>query len=240
MVRFTILVMVGVALFVTPMDARAGCEKDTDCKGDRICVEGECVSPGRAGVNRIPATPPADAGGWALGASITGFISAGVTMGLGTGSAILRGKGEKGPAVGMGVAATVLMGALGPTVNAGSSSARDGTTVGGSLGLRVTGWVLYGITLASSVSFMVMGLGFEKPPHPAQLGVTGGLGGLSLTFFSIDALISRSQAIDYWRKGATADADRPSPGLQLAPLITPVVSPADGVTGTSIGIAGRF
>jgi hypothetical protein len=25
----------------------AGCGKDTDCKGDRICVRGECVSPAR-------------------------------------------------------------------------------------------------------------------------------------------------------------------------------------------------
>jgi hypothetical protein len=28
-----------------PADAWAGCEKDTDCKGDRVCRAGECVDP---------------------------------------------------------------------------------------------------------------------------------------------------------------------------------------------------
>jgi hypothetical protein len=37
----------------------AGCSKDTDCKGDRICEKSACVSP--------KATP--DAGEWALPAS---------------------------------------------------------------------------------------------------------------------------------------------------------------------------
>ncbi|MDP1825476.1 MAG: hypothetical protein Q8L48_19615 [Archangium sp.] len=35
----------------------AGCEKDTDCKGDRICEAGSCVSPGAR-----PPAPDADAG----------------------------------------------------------------------------------------------------------------------------------------------------------------------------------
>jgi ankyrin repeat protein len=30
-----------------PPPAPAGCGKDTDCKGDRVCVKGECVEPGR-------------------------------------------------------------------------------------------------------------------------------------------------------------------------------------------------
>lgn len=29
--------------------ARAGCTKDTDCKGDRVCEDGACVSPGGGG-----------------------------------------------------------------------------------------------------------------------------------------------------------------------------------------------
>ncbi len=34
-----------VAALLLPSLAVAGCEKDTDCKGDRICDQGECVDP---------------------------------------------------------------------------------------------------------------------------------------------------------------------------------------------------
>lgn len=32
-------------LWLLPIEARAQCTKDTDCKGDRICEEGKCTSP---------------------------------------------------------------------------------------------------------------------------------------------------------------------------------------------------
>lgn len=31
-----------------PESIQAGCTKDTDCKGDRICESGQCTDPGRA------------------------------------------------------------------------------------------------------------------------------------------------------------------------------------------------
>lgn len=34
-----------VPVLVYPWSAHAGCEKDTDCKGDRICDQGECKEP---------------------------------------------------------------------------------------------------------------------------------------------------------------------------------------------------
>jgi hypothetical protein len=33
------------SVILTPAPAPAGCAKDTDCKGERICVEGACVDP---------------------------------------------------------------------------------------------------------------------------------------------------------------------------------------------------
>jgi len=42
-----------------PPDVARGCSKDTDCKGDRICVSGACVSPPPAAPN--PAQPKAPA-----------------------------------------------------------------------------------------------------------------------------------------------------------------------------------
>jgi hypothetical protein len=43
--------------------AGAGCQKDTDCKGDRICVAGSCASPGAVDLATSThdlAAPPAD------------------------------------------------------------------------------------------------------------------------------------------------------------------------------------
>jgi hypothetical protein len=42
--RDLVLVTLLVATF-SPALARAQCTKDTDCKGDRICVDGACASP---------------------------------------------------------------------------------------------------------------------------------------------------------------------------------------------------
>jgi hypothetical protein len=38
-----------------PAGSEAGCAKDTDCKGDRICVQGQCAEP----AGNAPAAPPA-------------------------------------------------------------------------------------------------------------------------------------------------------------------------------------
>jgi hypothetical protein len=67
-----------VALFVVvlagceqPQQAAAGCGKDTDCKGDRLCESGRCVSPPSpaAIVADVPPAPsaraPADPSGFA-------------------------------------------------------------------------------------------------------------------------------------------------------------------------------
>jgi len=44
-----------LAIWATP--AQAGCEKDTDCKGERICVESACADPAAA----PPSPPPTEA-----------------------------------------------------------------------------------------------------------------------------------------------------------------------------------
>ena len=42
---FYVLPLVCIGFLSFPCGADAGCEKDTDCKGERICVEGACVYP---------------------------------------------------------------------------------------------------------------------------------------------------------------------------------------------------
>jgi hypothetical protein len=65
---------VGIVLAVLAGAARAdargpGCEKDTDCKGDRICEAGECVSPKAQGTSHESAAPAAYDDGQPVGAS---------------------------------------------------------------------------------------------------------------------------------------------------------------------------
>src|SRR5690606_7961893 len=49
-----------------PAAQDAGCTKDTDCKGDRICEVGVCVAP-RPVAPAVAATPAAAGSGWARG-----------------------------------------------------------------------------------------------------------------------------------------------------------------------------
>lgn len=45
-IRFlTVLIFSFVSCALLSQDSHAGCTKDTDCKGDRICENGQCVSP---------------------------------------------------------------------------------------------------------------------------------------------------------------------------------------------------
>jgi len=71
-----------------PAIAQAGCETDSDCKEDRICVEGECAAPPAA------STPPTLANGLtdtqekkltsARGAGTAAFVFAGLSIASGT------------------------------------------------------------------------------------------------------------------------------------------------------------
>jgi len=42
-------------------NAPAGCQKDTDCKGDRVCVAGECASDTKAGAPKAKGAPSSSA-----------------------------------------------------------------------------------------------------------------------------------------------------------------------------------
>jgi hypothetical protein len=48
---------IGVVVFAS-LEARAGpCQKDTDCKGDRVCEKGKCVSPSGGGAAKSDGAP---------------------------------------------------------------------------------------------------------------------------------------------------------------------------------------
>lgn len=48
--------------FLVSHEAQAGCSKDTECKGDRICVDGECVSPPDGSSTSTKSSPQPDRG----------------------------------------------------------------------------------------------------------------------------------------------------------------------------------
>jgi len=43
--RTILLTLTGLSAFAMPVRAEDGCGKDTDCKGERICVQRQCVDP---------------------------------------------------------------------------------------------------------------------------------------------------------------------------------------------------
>ncbi len=70
------------------MPASAQCGKDTDCKGDRICVNGECVSPQATRTVHKQSTQSTDLGNASFYLHPLGLVQFGPILGLeiGTGS----------------------------------------------------------------------------------------------------------------------------------------------------------
>ena len=189
-----------------------GCMKDTDCKGDRICEAGRCVNP-PASLTPTPDAPPSYAKpplsaapvglrvsrGWARAAGTGGLIGAGVTAALTIVSLL----------VGPHAAPWFLVGALStsavmvPVVASGGWSTRHDET-GGVPGLRVAGWICYGVAglfltdaLVGSIIAVSSGsisLTGEGPVFLALAAAFGALSVASTVFLSIDALVSAGQA----------------------------------------------
>lgn len=181
-------------------------------------------------------TPPPDGQStgddWALGAAIAGFISAGGVLGLAEASEFTRA--NEIPSIPLGAAATVMLGAMGPVVFAGGASARRRPGAHGVVGLRVAGWIGYGVTLTDAVYLIVTGVGGIVPP-PGVITIAGVSGALGLTAFAIDALVSHNSAAD------AEPAPRSASGIKWTPLLLPL-APTNGNRGTglSLGVAARF
>jgi hypothetical protein len=221
--------------------AAAQCRADNDCKGERICVGGACVDPPQRQTPAAetpppppppppayaapPAVGPEESGasavreipGWALGGAIWSFVAAGAVAGLAAGSAVTAGNFV--PSISMGATATVIFGLTLPLVALSSSSVRNGARVEGSLGLRIAGWVLYGLTMVNAVVAIVLGIVAEVPwPVIAVLGVLGVTG---LTLVGVEALLARSQAaelVERNTRGSSRSTVRVAPWFAAAPV----------------------
>jgi hypothetical protein len=83
-------------------------------------------------------------------------------LGLAIGSEVTRD--EQIPSLPLGATATVLFAAAVPVIMAGGRSARRHGCVRGNLGLRVGGWVVYGLALADAAILVALGANEIEPP----------------------------------------------------------------------------
>jgi hypothetical protein len=227
--RAGVALVTAAAMLAAPVLASAQCKADIDCKGNRICDRGRCVSEEervtvRRG-RRYEPPPPADPG-WSLPAAIVGVFGGLVVSGLSLYAELVL-QNQPSTATALELGAFVLLAAVAPVVFAGGKSARNQTAVNGVTGLRIAGWVFYGITLAVAGVVLLTRLGDTDTPDGLITG-TGAAGALTIACFSIDAVVGWHEA----EKIAARD-----PGW--APVIGMAIE-NDGGRLPTIGAAARF
>jgi len=87
----------------------------------------------------------------------------------------------------------VLLAAAAPITFAGGRSARNQAAVNGISGLRIAGWIFYGVTLAVSGILLLTRAAKAEIPDGFVSG-TGAAGALTMAFFSIDAVVGWHEA----------------------------------------------
>jgi hypothetical protein len=140
-------------------------------------------------------------------------------------------KEDQIPSLPLGIGATVLTGVAGPVTAIGAASARKTGDVKGSSGLRITGWIAYGLTMADAMILIGMGLS-EVEPADGLIVSVGLLGAASLSCFAADAFQSAAEA-NAKRAGA------PAADLTLAPAVS-LVRTSGGVLTPTLGLRGGF
>ena len=264
--KYTIFIM--ILLFIR-VPTHAQCTKDTECKGNRICVDGKCVDPEmtqntftntlskshpnksnsvseqftkdssstvvsdtvkkvvvpsvlnsaqpetvetRGVATDKPVYKSAPKRGFALATGIVGTIFAPGIMTLGIIAAVQTDKSNKyKPVIVNGkkvstnehqinatVCGSIATGALlvaTPLIAVGSHSAHGagGCSVNGCIPLKIIGWVLYGLSIAQSVTEMAIGWSGQKVP-PGLVMATTITAFVSMTCHTTDAYVSFSQA----------------------------------------------
>jgi uncharacterized membrane protein YgdD (TMEM256/DUF423 family) len=153
--------------------------------------------------------------GWAAGAATYGIISGVAVLGLAIASEAT--KEDTIPSAPLGGVATALFAASVPVVATGGSSARGNPAVTGSLGLRIAGWISYGVALADA-AYLLSQVG-QKTLDDGLILSVGLLGTASMACFVVDARLSASQATRLMNleSGGQARSRRPAGGL--APLV---------------------
>lgn len=202
--------------------ALAGCTKDTDCKGDRICVDEVCVDPPPSS---SPSTPPAsgltDTQLYALDGvmakAVSGMAVSGGMAGLGIATILTNdGYNETAPRV-LGGATLITAGIATPLAAGGSIQARriarsEGVTLTSTPLLPVTSWIGYASTMGVGTYMLIAGVSGETIPN-YLIAMTVSCGVVSTLGMAVDASVASSEIRA--ALGDTAATSRRAPPLQL-------------------------
>jgi len=141
-----------------------------------------------------PASPtpdPQNVPGWALGAAVQGIIFSSLTLSLGMAAESYRSR--QIPGLPLGIVTTLIFVIDTPLSAAGAASTRNQAGVAGMLGLRVTGWIAFGLAAVGAVALIGVGASNVEPP-PGVVAVTTLLGTAGNLFLSIDGVVAWQQA----------------------------------------------
>jgi hypothetical protein len=141
------------------------------------------------------------------------------------------------PSIPLGASATIIIAAMGPVAFASGRSARRSANVRGSIGLRIAGWITYGVSLLNAFSLIGLGIA-DVEVEEWQIALTTVMGDVALALLSADALISAVQA----KRHVTAQSaryDRRKGRHLLVPSLTPITDIRGG-GGGAIGLGGTF
>ncbi len=158
-------IFLGIGLFWgIPMNANAGCENDMDCKGDRVCEDGECTEPVAASTPAAPAAGVSEAKAIELDSAqanaIVGYVGAGGGLLFGVAAMALNGEGA--PAYMSGAGSLLTIGITAPVAAGGGAKARRLARASGvpvpSSALPATAWVAYTLTIIEGGTLITLGV----------------------------------------------------------------------------------
>jgi len=211
------------------------CGPDQECGGNGRCAQTWTPTRTWTPVPEVAADP-----GWARGAGVTGFILTPIALGFAIASAVAtqdavnHHSGNAVP-VGLGVVSTLVSGIGVPIVAGGGGSARRHPEVRGVLGLRIAGWISYGLFMADALALIGMGAA-SVDPGESPIILAGALGAFSMISMAIDAVASASQA----NSMAPTQSSRVS-SVEISPFLAPTArSLAGGAHGAVTGVLCRF
>lgn len=238
--------MLSVALLATP--AWAGCTKDTECKGDRVCEQGACVDPQAAAPAVVPPTEVAErpsAAALASAANHEADANAGIAWGwvLGGASVAFGAVAVTGSVAEWYSPTPEILGGLalgsaafgGPIAAGGGNQARRGLRLLNAPtpgeGLRVTGWILYGSGMAIGAGSVIAGISGagSEAAVPGAIGLVSGATGIVL--LEADAGNARRMLEEARSFYAAAEPER---RIVLLPTVAPTRD------GGLVGLVGQF
>jgi hypothetical protein len=200
------------------------CGANETCTADGQCQSTLVAPPPNLQPSLVPTDrPPTE--NWAPLAGKLGIATAVVVGALVTAIVIVDETDFGVPAGSVAILAT---GVMVPVVAAGGTSARKSPGVIGSPGLRLTGWIFYGLAIADGLALLGLAISDADIP-PAVTASVGLLGTTSAVFMSLDAFESGKQA------------RTPAPFFQLAarPYVG-ALRDAGNKTVTTAGLAWSF